>query len=768
MPFTCSPLSWLRVLESTLGWLLRYPLLLLQIPLFFLVAWGRLGYSLGTEDLFWSQSAGEQILNGVACGLLFGEVLLVRYLLDPNRRRFSLRWSLFPVADAEVRSLGEYLLMLWIPSLLILWGGKLIFHEVWAGYVPVWGLLLGLIVAVGASVAAVGAASRWGFFAWLARHRLPSNSQDRSLHGMALLTMLLSVLSLVVLYALHFSGWVFSPILVLCLLLILADAVFGFLAFWAPGSQYLALVLVVSLALLANNTADHAYKLTFPNLEDRYGNLLRLDEETLEKEGKTRHLDHYYELLRQQDEGKAAKPDLIASEEPVRALAERWQREHKDGSLPRLVLIATSGGGIRAAVWTAVVLDGLEHELDPSFRAHIRTFTGASGGMVGAALYVADFDSASARQRPFNPRTQLRGRADDLARDSLHRTVQTMLLQDLPSLWWPGRLSWDRGRELERAWANNTRGADGRSPFQKSFQELSTLEKEGLRPSLIFAPMLVEDARRLLISNLDLLDLTWTSGDVLAFQPFREKYPFAAAPDRPLFSLEAVELFRLFPCAQAKFEVGTAGRMNASFALVSPGVSLPTIPPRRVVDAGYFDDYGVNLAGRWLYRHEQAIRKYTSGVVLIEIRAYRNGYARWHFQDKEAEKLKPDPSLDGDHRQWPRRDPDALQASLEWLSTPMEAVLNARERAAYYHNDELLDGLDRHFNSKHQQFFTTVAFECQVDAALSWTMPDNEAQRIAQAFYQKPDSYEGMPSWIEARVRALKAWFGTGGTVPLH
>ncbi len=276
--------------------------------------------------------------------------------------------------------------------------------------------------------------------------------------------------------------------------------------------------------------------------------------------------------------------------------------------------------------------------------------------------------------------------------------------------------------------------------------------------------MLVEDARRLLVSNLDLLDLTWTSGDVLGFTSFAKQYPFPAAPDRPLLSLESVELFRLFPCAQARFEVGTAGRMNASFPLVSPGVSLPTNPPRRVVDAGYYDNYGVNLAARWLYRHEPALREYTSGVVLIEVRAYRNGYARWHFQDKEAEKSQPDPNREGA----PRRDRDALEATLEWLSTPVEALLNARDRAAYYRNDELLEGLDRHFNRKQSDFFTTIAFECEVDAALSWTLPANEARRIAQAFYRRPDSAdaaERMPRWIRTRVRSLQDWFGKGGRV---
>ena len=61
-------------------------------------------------------------------------------------------------------------------------------------------------------------------------------------------------------------------------------------------------------------------------------------------------------------------------------------------------------------------------------------------------------------------------------------------------------------------------------------------------------------------------------------------------------SRSAVEFFRLFPAAHDRFEVGTAARLSATFPYVSPGVSLPTDPPRRVVDAGYFDNYGVNLA----------------------------------------------------------------------------------------------------------------------------------------------------------------------------
>ena len=45
--------------------------------------------------------------------------------------------------------------------------------------------------------------------------------------------------------------------------------------------------------------------------------------------------------------------------------------------------------------------------------------------------------------------------------------------------------------------------------------------------------------------------------------------------------------------------------MNASFPYISPAVSLPVDPPRRVVDAAYYDNYGVNLAAAWAYMNRE-------------------------------------------------------------------------------------------------------------------------------------------------------------------
>src|SRR5262249_62332987 len=103
----------------------------------------------------------------------------------------------------------------------------------------------------------------------------------------------------------------------------------------------------------------------------------------------------------------------------------------------------------------------------------------------------------------------------------------------------------------------------------------------------------------------------------------------------------AVEFHRLFPdwpldelraftdgkgdqivTSSADFRVGTAARMSATFPVISPVVSLPTFPPRRVVDAGMYDNYGVNLAARWVFEHRLALRRYTSGVALVQIRAF--------------------------------------------------------------------------------------------------------------------------------------------------
>jgi hypothetical protein len=791
LPLVLRPLVWI---EDGFTLLLAHPLLTLEIVVFWLIAWGGLGADLGMDDLFWHESLTTQFTVGLCVGLLFAQILFIRYLVDRRHVKPQLTAPAEPTKAGALRGLARFLLISWplcvavlvLPELLTLHGGA-----EWERHLP---LLIGLAVSafVLAMVALiVGRLNRgeriqrsllfrmlpgvaWGY--------LPEAYYP--LHALALVLGLLFLAGTVVVIVLHISGHVLvTPYLALCLILAVVNGVYGFLTSQLRGLQHFVFVaLIVSGVLLGGGLIDreHAYRMSFPNMDAYYeaarratheanvpppsDTFIRLDEEAHQEIGK-RPVDHYRELYLSK-EHSAAAAGLIDSEQPLRAMSTRWQQQHP-GTKPRVVIICTSGGGIRAAVWTAVVLEGLEESV-PGLRDHIRIVTGASGGMVGAGLYVADFESR--RPAETDPRTGLGVFSRVLAGDSLTPTVQTMLLTDLPHVWLPGPMPRDRGREIELAWFRNTRRpGEERSPLEKSFFELRDLERDGLRPSLVFSPMLVEDSRRLFISNLDLDHLTMSYSQQLAGSSFAEGGVIEddSVPERANLrtqrSLSAVEFFRLFPKATG-FQVSTAARMNASFPLVSPAVNLPTYPPRRVVDTGYYDNYGAHVAALWLLHHRQAIREYTSGVLVLEIRAYRNGYARRHFQDTEtlAAQLARRPDMEGEPR-GEARSKDLVSQSIEGLATPAEAVLTTRDRASMYRNDELLDLVDRVLNTPAERdFFTTAAFECHRDAALSWMLSDEDARNITLSFWRETNHAE-MRNNIQRRIDPIRKWFGNGG-----
>jgi len=255
----------------------------------------------------------------------------------------------------------------------------------------------------------------------------------------------------------------------------------------------------------------------------------------------------------------------------------------KNGASKKLVIVATSGGGIRAALWTSVVLRGLTSDLgNAGFPSHIRIITGTSGGMVGAGDFVGSLTESA----------PLRTRLDK--EDSLDPVARALALRDVPKLFIPSSFP-DRGVELERRW-------EALSPaLSKTFPELAQGEREGWRPSLIYTPTIVEDGRRLFISNLDLEALT---------------HDVAGNED----SIGAMQLFKQLPGTYRTLHVATAARMSASFPYVSPAAELPLDPRRHLVDAGYWDGYGIAVATAWIRQHADAINRNQIDVALIQIR----------------------------------------------------------------------------------------------------------------------------------------------------
>jgi hypothetical protein len=434
-------------------------------------------------------------------------------------------------------------------------------------------------------------------------------------------------------------------------------------------------------------------------------------------------------------------------------VADRWRQ-----GKPKLVIVTVSGGGIRASVWTSVVLRKLEAVLGADFPYHIRLVTGASGGMVAGSYYVlsllpptdkvlsgGDADFADLHG------TSLEAFVDAMALDQLDAVAGRMLFTDLPGTLSPFARRGDRGRTLEETWIRWT-GGDA-SPLGRPLESFAADERMGWRPSLVYTPMMVEDGRRLLISNLDLAFATRNVGGLL-IEPSSRKierpaiqggdFDLSIHEEDEVFSLSAVEFFRLFPRAD-DFRATTAIRMSASFPWVSPAVNLPTLPPRRVVDAAYYDNYGVNLSALWLSKMSSWLQEHTSGVLVVQIRDKVSQGARTEI---DFDRLSGRESL-LDRLLW-HAGSRVLRPGLQAISTPLIGVTNARDWTMAFRNDEQVDLQDLLFDElRGRDFFRTVVFECPVDVSLSWKLTDRE-KAILEGGFGRPAA---APADELARVR---------------
>jgi hypothetical protein len=437
------------------------------------------------------------------------------------------------------------------------------------------------------------------------------------------------------------------------------------------------------------------------------------------------------------------------------------------GFRPKLAVLAIAGGANRAALWATVVLDRLERELcggrtagGSRFPQHVRLIAGASGGMVGAAHYVSTLDARGRhvflgdpdRDGTWTVQRDAQGRdvpVDLLEKfdppvqvDYLTPVLNRLVFRDVPYWFLPVRTyDEDRGRALEGGFEGSTH------QLEQSFASLWPGERDGWRPSLVFSPMLVEDGRRLLVSNLALSYLAASEGsfllddspepaDATAQQPQRRKQLMADRRDR--YGRSAVELFRLFPAAWDRFRVSTAARMSATFPYISPAVQLPTEPPRRVVDAAYYDNYGVNIAAGWVYHHRRWLRDNTSGVVLIQVRDDPSHRLRRQLQDGD------EPTAPG------------IGAGLQGLTSPLSGVSAARFAVTSFRNDEQLQVLSDWFGEgpgADPAFFTTVVFERPGRVGMNWYLSDDDAQTIRAGF-------DGERNPNRRALELLKEWWG--------
>src|SRR5579862_9375065 len=663
---------------------LRHPLLPAVLAPVVAILFGA-GRRFGLPLLFWHERPGRQALAGLSTTLLAADVFFVTYLLAGQEcfpgvlglLRFmaygGVLWAailggagLFWLVRRTPSPAGDTAGL--TPGIRAVHAGRP--GPLHAAQPPMWPFLAGAVVGalvvdgltwVGAWLPCDPGPITAKLIRW---HVVPK--QDLALHLFA------AIIFVSVLGAYIVGRSVATPAVGLCLLLSLVAAVYGFFAFHL-ASAGVAIVIVVSPLLVAGLPR---YKIRVPALAGRYACPSRYPpEERAAVAARSRLLD-------------------------VRRGVERPEPR------PRVVVCA-GGGGIRAATWTAAVLEELERL--PDFVGAVRLVTGASGGIVGATFWVArQYERLAGRP------VTMEGLPRLVARDSLSALAHRLVFRDVPFALLPAVNAHDRGRAMEEAWQRPPAGS-----LAVPIGALREHEERGELPSLVFTPMLVEDGRRLVIGNVDLSRVTtnyvsWIGG---------------TGPEAT--SVSAVHLEELFPGALRELPLATAARLSASFPYVSPAAVLPTVPRRRVVDAGYYDDYGLALACDWLRACVETDRawleRHVSAVLVIQIR------------DEVSElSVHETAARPPGGRAWGR--------GFEWLTSPIAGVLAAREAVMLFRNDAALAGVTAALDPG---FLTTTVFEFKGEASLSWYLTTAEIDTICA---------QATSPGIAAKVAALGEW----------
>ena len=237
------------------------------------------------------------------------------------------------------------------------------------------------------------------------------------------------------------------------------------------------------------------------------------------------------------------------------------------------VFVATAGGGIRAAYWTARVLSEAERALRDSGHArplsdHLVAISGVSGGSVGSAFYTAALADLGAEADKWPALDAA------MTHDFLGPALTGLMVQDLMQSAVPWRMFEGRGAILEqafeRAWAGQA--PDGIGSLARPLQEVGAIRGRWF-PRLLLNGTNSVTGQRMIAGTLLLHDSGGEQVIVNALD--QHAFLFPAGDGRPASDLR----------------LSTAAHNSARFPVVSPGGVLNN-GGSAVVDGGYFENFG--------------------------------------------------------------------------------------------------------------------------------------------------------------------------------
>jgi len=374
-------------------------------------------------------------------------------------------------------------------------------------------------------------------------------------------------------------------------------------------------------------------------------------------------------------------------------ILENWKTKNRGLSKPKLVFFNTSGGGSRSTLWTYYTLHYLDSIYGGNFFEKIHLISGSSGGMVGASYYRELY----LRQKNNNLQPHLTDYSyvTNAGKDLLNSIAFSIATNDFfirMKTYDDGKYTYlkDRGYAFEWQLLKNTNNV-----LNKRLIDYRTPEYESNIPMMIFAPTIINDGRRLLISSQP---VSFLSNNI----------PSKNTHNNPI--AENVEFTRLFEKQDAlNLKFTSAIRMSSTFPYIMPSVSLPSVPQINVLDAGMRDNYGAMTTYKYMYTFREWIKENTSGVVIIRVR------------DKEKNiNIKQNP----------------LMSIGETFSSPIGSLY----ANLFLIQDYNLDDMIQYLSNNMDQPIQIIDFELQNEdnqISLSWHLTTKEKESIINSMKSK-------------------------------
>ena len=463
-----------------------------------------------------------------------------------------------------------------------------------------------------------------------------------------------------------------SLLLLFTMYLMLSSAIHNWLRGWS-ATVLIMLLFLISMLFASNffHSRNRAYGLNYNGVKALY-TYQNLTSYNNDKSLQKSDIDHTLDILAKWKVKNSVSDSL-----------------HK----PKLVLVNTSGGGLRSALWTVLSLTYADSISGGKLLKQTQVISGASGGMIGAAYLREIYLRFLNKQIPAYSDKQY---AKNISMDMLNPITMSIATNDMFLRFRNTTINKnvfkkDRGYAFEQKLNENTK-----SVLNKKLIDYRFSENNASIPMMIFSPIIANDGRKMVVCSQPVSYITNNSSN----ENCNNK-----------FLIDGVEFARFFSQQDAdSIRFSSILRMSATFPYITPFVALPSEPIIEVLDAGGRDNYGMETSLKFFFVFKKWIEENTSGVVFVQIRD--------RHKERPIEK-NPDKTL------------------FESFSAPINSLYGNMFQVQDYNQNQLIQYASSWFKGDIDIVDFQLFNETSDNISLSWHLTNLEKQKVYRSIFMK-------------------------------